>query len=563
MKISSHITFTAISVLIMFSFLPSTAELSLSNRAITWNPGITVPIPVKTDTVNLSDYGAKGDSLTDNVSAFTAAINALPLSGGVLRIASGKFIISQSMQIGKSIVITGNGYNSTKLYFTNSDTKPCFDVITYQRGTWVDVTSGYSKGSTQLQVADASSFTPGCFVELQQSNDSSMMYTDPDWKQSWAENAVGQINTVLSVTGNTITLTRPLYLDYNEKLKPQIRKQGFVTFTGFENFYITKTVPAADGATFSFKNAAYCHVKNVESDHTRKAHITCETVYACDFSNNYFHHAYDYGGDGHGYGISLGLHTTDCLIENTIFYHLRHAMLTHLGASGNVFGYNYSAENVQGTGETNLNQGWTPCDISMHGHFPNNNLYEGNVVQEIDISDYWGPCGRGNTVFRNKVLKEGIDILDHSHNQNILANTIPTLSFGVLIDTGVTGILNHGNTINGLTQWDNTTTDHTFPSSYYLTSKPSFYTTEPWPTFGPDVSATSKIPAENRFEQGMFIVKTKPRLPSHITTPRVEYKMYNALGRLLPQPQHNISVQAKSSGIVIMTPKNSIKVNLR
>jgi Pectate lyase superfamily protein len=563
MKRSSQITFATISTLLFCLFITVNAELTLNNRAIAWNPGITVVIPAQKDTVNLSDYGAKGDSITDNAPAFTAAINALPSSGGVIRIASGKFIVSQSITIGKSIIIAGNGYNSTKFYFTNSDMKPCFDVLTYQRGTWVGVTSGYTKGSTQLQVTDASSFTPGCFVELQQSNDSSIMYTKQEWKQSWAENAVGQINTVLSVTGNTVKLTRPLYLDYSEKLLPQIRKQGFVTFAGFENFYITKTAPSADGATFSFKNAAYCHVKNVESDHTRKAHITCETVFASEFSQNYFHHSYDYGGDGHGYGISLSLHTTDCLIENSIFYHLRHAMLTQLGASGNVFGYNYSAENVQGTGETNLNQGWTPCDISMHGHFPNNNLYESNVVQEIDISDYWGPCGSGNTLFRNKVVKEGIDILDNSHNQNILANIIPTVSYGVLIDYGITGTLSHGNTIDGLTQWDNSTANHSFPSSYYLTSKPSFYTTEPWPAFGPDVYEASKIPAENRFEKGMFIVKTKPRIQLQNDKHREENLIYNTLGRQLTNTQHSVSVQSKSSGVFITTPKNKINVKLR
>jgi hypothetical protein len=563
MKRTGHFTVVMIFVLPFCIFLPVKAELILNNRVITWNPGITVSIPAKKDTVNLNDYGAKGDSTTDNAPAFTDAINALPSSGGVIRVPSGKFIVSQSIPIGKSIIIAGNGYNTTRLYFTNSDSKPCFDVVTYQRGTWVAVTSGFSKGSTQLQVEDASSFTPGCFVELQQSNDSSLMYTKPDWKQSWSENAAGQLNTVLSVNNNTITLSRPLYLDYNAKLSPQIRKQGFVTFAGFENLYIKKMVSTADGATFSFKNAAYCHVKNVESDHTRKSHITCETVYACEFSHNYFHHAYDYGGDGHGYGISLSLHTTDCLIENNIFNHLRHAMLTQLGASGNVFGYNYSTENVQGTGETNLNQGWTPCDISMHGHFPNNNLYESNVVQEIDISDYWGPCGSGNTIFRNKVLKEGIDILDHSHNQNILANIIPTVSFGVLIDTGITGTLNHGNTINGLTQWDNTITDHSFLSSYYLTSKPSFYTTESWPAFGPDVSGTLKIPAENRFEQGLFIVKTKPHIQLQNNKPSIEGLLYNTLGRQITKNQNSISVQPKSSGIFITAQKNKTMVKLR
>ena len=261
------------------------------------------------------------------------------------------------------------------LYFEMTDATPCIDIITYQRGAWTNVTGGFARGSRQVQVADASSFSAGKFAEIQQANDSVVMYTDTEWNQSWAANSVGQLFLIKSVSGNTLTLNRPLYMDYRADLQPQILRQGFVTFAGVENLFIAKTVSTADGVTISLKNAAYCRVQAVESYHTRKAHITCESVYACVFRDSCMHHSYDYGGDGHGYGVTLGLHVTDCLIENNIFRHLRHAMMVQVGASGNVFGYNYSIENVQGVGETNLNEGWTPCDISIHGHFPNNTLY--------------------------------------------------------------------------------------------------------------------------------------------------------------------------------------------
>jgi hypothetical protein len=504
-----------------------------ADRLIPWSPGINVSIPAKPDTVNVTVYGARGDSSADDYSAFRAAIDALPASGGVVKIPAGKFRISKSLSINRGVVFFGAGATQTKLYFEMADAAPCIEIITYQRGVWTNITSGYTRGSRQVQVADASTFHPGNFAEIQQTNDSSVMYTDTLWKQSWADNSMGQMFVIEAVSGNTLTLNRPLYLDYRADLKPQMRTQGFVTFAGVENLLIARTVSTADGATISFKNAAYCWVKSVESDHTRKAHITGESIYACVFRDSYLHHAYDYGGDGHGYGVTLGLHVSDCLIENNIFRHLRHSMMVQVGASGNVFGYNYSLENMQGTGETDLNQGWTPCDISMHGHYPNNNLFEGNVVQEIDIADYWGPCGRGNTVFRNKVMAEGIDILDYSNDQNIAANVLPTQNYGIKVEAGITGTLSHGNVQSGAVQWDQSIADHTFPPSYYLTSKPVFFGSLEWPVFGPDVTGLYTLPAQKRYEDSLSMATShsaRLRLPAAGKRSGL-YALYNIRGQ--------------------------------
>ena len=43
------------------------------------------------------------------------------------------------------------------------------------------------------------------------------------------------------------------------------------------------------------------------------------------------------------------------------------------------------------------------------------NLFEGNVVEFIHNSDWWGPSGPGNTFFRNRALLEDFMIDDNSH----------------------------------------------------------------------------------------------------------------------------------------------------
>jgi hypothetical protein len=88
----------------------------------------------------------------------------------------------------------------------------------------------------------------------------------------------------------------------------------------------------------------------------------------------------------HGYGIALYFHTSDCLIEDNIFRNLRHSLSFQCGANGNVVGYNYSRD--PNRSEFPANYG---ADISMHGHYSYANLFEGNIVQNIQLDQTWGP----------------------------------------------------------------------------------------------------------------------------------------------------------------------------
>lgn len=56
--------------------------------------------------LNVKSFGAKGDGITDDTSAFLSAIDALPLSGGALLIPGGVFIVN-GVTISKSVVVKG------------------------------------------------------------------------------------------------------------------------------------------------------------------------------------------------------------------------------------------------------------------------------------------------------------------------------------------------------------------------------------------------------------------------------------------------------------------------
>jgi hypothetical protein len=71
----------------------STVSLSLVVPATTPSPPPPPP-PDETGTVNVRDFGARGDGLHDDTEAFEAALHALRLSGGTLHVPAGTYIIN-------------------------------------------------------------------------------------------------------------------------------------------------------------------------------------------------------------------------------------------------------------------------------------------------------------------------------------------------------------------------------------------------------------------------------------------------------------------------------------
>ena len=479
--------------------LPDISGIIPPDRRVAWDPGVRGGIPPESEVCpasspSVTDFGAAGNGTTDDAAAFQAAVDAAA-EGSAVRVPEGTYLIGTTVTIDRGVVLCGEGPALSRLHLETDGVG--LSIVTYDRGDFVAVSSGATKDSTRIEVADASSFTPGRYAELQQTNDWSVMDPESVWRSSsWVpEDCVGQMFRVTAVEGSTLVVEPPVHFDYVAAQNPVIRSMGLVDGAGLQGLYMTR-LGTSDSGTVEIKNAVNSWVRACESDTTMVAHVGVSSALWCEIRDSYFHDSYSYGGGGHGYGASLGNHVTDSLIENNIFVHLRHSMIIQVGASGNVYGYNYSINPYQDEGGD-----WTPCDISLHGHYLLMNLFEGNTVQEIDVSDYWGASGPGNTMFRNRVEAEGIEVMDYSHRQNVVGNELGTDPNVVGVDGTVTDTLIHGNYENGAVSWDPAIEEHELPASLYLESKPAFFGGTPWPVTGADLApSTGKIPAQERYE---------------------------------------------------------------
>lgn len=468
------------------------------SRRMDWQPGVPGGIPPVAQVCGASapsvlDFGAVGDGTTDDAQAFQDAIDAAPEASAV-RIPAGDYLLNAGLTIDHGVVLCGEGADQSRLLFDTAST--AISVVTYDRGDWVALESGYIHGSTTLDVADAATFAVGDYAELQQDNNWARMDPDGEWRNaSWVpEAAMGQLVQIVAVEGNTLTVDPPVTVNYDSSHHPQIRPLGLVSGAGLQSLYLTR-LNDSDHGIIELKNAVGCWVRDCEGEMTFRAHVSTNAALWCEIRDSWFHHAHDHGGGGHGYGVNLGNHTTACLVENNVFVDLRHSMLVQSGATANVFGYNYSRENYQSEGGD-----WTPCDISLHGHYPSMNLFEGNVIQEIDVSDYWGPCGPGNTFFRNRVESEGIQIMDYSHDQNIVGNELTTDPNLVEVDDTCAGALVHANLEGGVVGFHPEILDTPLPDSLYRANAPSFWGGLPWPATGSDVATDANpIPALQRW----------------------------------------------------------------
>jgi hypothetical protein len=474
----------------------ATAQILAPERRTIWTPGIPGGIPEIAGPVrSVLDHGADPTGVKDNKAAFDAALAALPTTGGVLMVPKGKYRLASTWVVRKNnVVVRGEGHAKSELLFDHASDgiqiRPSGSDGTAQ------TVSGFAKGSRTVTVTDGTAFQAGDFVKIDQKNDSAKMYTEPAWNETWAADAVGQVFEVASVSGNKLTFKSAVHYPIRSDLSPRIRKIAVVRGVGFEALKVARLQKGTHSLTF--KSSAYCWVRRVESWYGHRTHIQVSGGIGFEARENFVHRSFSYGNGGQGYGIELGWQATDALVENNVFDSLRHAMMVHVGVVGSVFGYNHAERNLQGEGETNLNSGWIPPDISIHGHWAQMNLFEGNSVQEIGISDYWGPMGPGNTYARNVVRGEGIFLYDHSDDQNLVGNVSTKWT-----DDGTSkGILRHGEKVGSSTTWASGITDRTIPASYYLATRPAWWTGSlSWPSMGSDV-ASSRNPAELRFDAG-------------------------------------------------------------
>lgn len=510
--------------------------LDYRNQTDWGNTGYDGAIPYDGNIIDMtqSPYNCVGNGTHNNYNALLTVLSDVTNMPGfnIIYFPAGNYLIEghESFTLPSNTVIRGECPSNTTLTVKPTEVGPnnlrnhIFKLYRWNSGTvgYEPVKGGYHKRSNSITLDNISGFSIGDLIEIRQDNDTNKMSSNlvpssldqatfSNAYNNWGANAVGELFKVIGLHHNTLILDRGFHYTYDPKLNPRIKKLSYIENVGIENIKIHRPVQK-DNHNIEIQGCYNCWIRNIESSYTQKSHINLARSYHVEIRDNYFHHSYDYGGGGHGYGIAINHRSSNCLIENNIFYTLRHAMVLSYSPNGNTFGYNYSEESWDPTG--NAGFGDQKADISLHGFFPLMNLFEGNVVEYIHSSDWWGPSGPGNTFYRNRANKEEFKISDNSDYQNVIANELIYDPFGFWQDnfdihSSVDFTTKHSNNDLGNID-DNSKINYLTNSLYRPNTIPNFCDGFPYPQIGPVYwlsnnsgqypYSRSKIPAQHKFD---------------------------------------------------------------
>ena len=470
------------------------AQVLPSDRSVDWTKtGLRNSVANNFTIIDMQSFNTVNDGVTPNDTFLINALATIPSNGAVLVFPAGNFLFNNTINLPSNVVLKGAGANATSFVMNLSGSNHAITV----KGTLSNsITTPFSKsgvkGDNFIEVASVTGFSVGDWVQVFQ--DDSHLITS-----AWAANTVGQILEITAIIGKKIEFNSTLRLDFDIVHSPSIKKIDPVKNVGIECLKIKRiddTAPTQTSNIF-FEYTVNSWVTGIESEKTTFSHIEAKHSSNLYIAKSYFHHAFDYGGNGRAYGVVLHYTTNECLVENNIFEHLRHSMLVQAGANGNVFAFNYSIDPF-----------WTSTpsdsagDIVLHGNYPYLNLFEQNIVQNIVIDNSHGPNGMYNTFLRNRAENYGIFFsASNSPGQNFIGNEITSTSFPqTLVNYTILGV-NHfvyGNNNKGtiVPGTSSTLSDQ----SYAYTIKPNFVTSTQWSSIGmPNILNSGSNSAKDRY----------------------------------------------------------------
>jgi len=510
-------------------------------RSVKWqgNVGSTATIPSAGAVVDCTKapYNVPTNGTTDAAPAIKACLSAIP-SGSVAYLPAGTYSVRSSIYVPSNKTLRGAGKGKTII--KGATTWGGWGVVginpngAQKLSASVNVSGSLTKGSTTVTTATAHNLAVGDYVVIDQLDNPG---GDPPvtnkgdggtctWCGRMSGRSLGQIDRVASVTSPTsFTVEIPLYWSYASSLNPQVTKQnGMTVNAGVESLTIDNSVVKDQHAGLLYY-AANCWFYDVDIKYTAREGISL-IGYRNTIRNTSIHDTAVPLGPNSGYGLWMQVYASANLIENNHFYRTSNPIIINGQTSGNVIAYNWLEGDDQNTGRQN-------GAFSSHGAHPMMNLVEGNVMSgEMALDFYWGSASH-YTFFRNRLMMQSpfstysqhkflADLRQKNWYVNMVGNVLWNsgqpgsyeLSSGTISISSPGGayvlgyntanaevdgtvkatLLRHGNYdyVLNTTTW-NGSDDRALPASLYLTSKPAFLGSAPWPVIGPDVSPMAPL----------------------------------------------------------------------
>jgi len=407
------------------------AQPIAASRRIVWHPGVPGGIPNRS-TVCYTDTGG-----LDSVATLNAQIsNCTP--GQVVQLQAGSYTLNSEILIAKGVTVRGAGAGNTILTCTAS--WHCVQMGNFPPApSAINISDSPLKDATTISLVSTGGLAVNDYIVVDQLNDgveevnTNTTDSSEECRAGANTRCLGQIVRIVAISGTTLTIDPSLHHAYASAQSPQAWKlTGMTTGAGLENLTITRTGFLGGGYdNVKMIACSGCWVKGIQSNTPDWWHVEFDRTIRSEARDSYFNDGFNHFTGGQAYGVVANLFATDNLIENNIFRHLRHSMVTKNGSAGNVFGYNYSRECYQGSD-------WLAPDMHSHGSHNHMNLWEGNIACRAYGDNSHGSSSY-NTLYRNAILRESfpsefpngvtqarraVDIEIYSHYWNVVGNVL-------------------------------------------------------------------------------------------------------------------------------------------
>jgi hypothetical protein len=406
-----------------------------------------------------------------------------------------------------------------------------------------DWTAGYAQGTKQITLSNTTGLSVGMYIVLDQLNDTvdtgnvlvcSVVIVCADEGPGGGgrtNREQEQFVKVTAINGSTVTITPGLHMpNWRSSQSPQAfwgNSSSMISSAGVEDLSMDHS--ATDGKSGVYVIFAIdSWVKNVRSLKSNRNHVWLYLSAHNTVRDSYFYGTQNAASQS--YGIEEYM-ASDNLIENNILHHIATPLQTNEG-TGSVFGYNYTFDDYY-----SVSANWQQASSYLHGVGTDMVLHEGNEGTGFDgdavhgshnfvtaFRNYfigWEPGKTAQTnavklytfnrymnfvgnVFGNPGYHANYEFSVSGPNEDVSIYSLGSPTNNVIGDALVkTTVMRWGNydTVtgtsrfqasevpSGLSQYGNAVpASQTLPASFYLSGRPSWWGSMPWPPIGPDVT---------------------------------------------------------------------------
>jgi hypothetical protein len=258
--------------------------------------------------LNVVDFGAVGNGITNDTAAIQAAINALP-AGQTLNGNGSTYLVTSSLTLKANMTLENFVFD-----FSTASNSAELLVASGSIGSEIAISTGLTVGQVTFTVANGSGFAAGDYVYIKSS----------DFWDNWDDFCImAETHRVKTVLGNSITLFDPIL--YAMPTFPTIQKLTTLDNLTLRNI---RAFGSGAGALGDQEGARLSYCKNLLLDNCNftKFDDRCIRLVTCvnfAITNSVFGQI---NKTGLSYGIAMQGATINGRIANNLFFDSRHGV---------------------------------------------------------------------------------------------------------------------------------------------------------------------------------------------------------------------------------------------